>query len=591
MAAAATSAWLRALELTSSIVHQPTRILSAVIADMASACPEAPALLSDEECFTFGALAGRANRYARWALANGLAKGSVICLFMPNRPEYMAVWLGVASVGGVVALVNTSLRGALLARCIDAVAPAHIIVAGELAEQFASARPLLAGKPQLWMHGLDGDAHPDLAREIGTFSAEPPALDASASPTISDPALLIYTSGTQGLPKAAYISHARLMTWSFWFAGMMDVQRSDRMYNCLPMYHSIGGVVAAGAMLVKGASVAIARNFSAHRFWHDVASWDCSLFQYIGELCRFIVRSPPDPRERSHRLRLCCGNGLREDVWHELKRRFGIPHILEFYAATEGVISLFNCEEKPGSIGRLPPFLNHRSPIALVRCESENGDLVRDQDGRCIRCLPNQVGEVIGKILDARSGIGPRFEGYSNAARSEEKLARNVFEPGDVWFRSGDLMRRDESGFFYFVDRLGENFRWKGENVSTLEVAQTITGFPDILDASVYGVPVPGVEGRAGMAALVVKDGFDLARFHAHLLSELPDYACPLFLRVRQAIEITPSFKHIKTELLREGYDPRIVADPLFFRDLSRAAYVPLDDDLHNAIKARRLRI
>jgi fatty-acyl-CoA synthase len=303
------------------------------------------------------------------------------------------------------------------------------------------------------------------------------------------------------------------------------------------------------------------------------------------------VRSPPHARERSHRLRLCCGTGLREGVWHEFKHRFVIPHILEFYAATEGVVSLFNCEEKPGAIGRLPPFLHHRSPIALVRCNNESGELLRDREGHCIPCMPNEPGEAIGKILQARSGSGTRFEGYSEVANSESKLARHVFEPRDVWFRTGDLMRRDENGFFYFVDRLGDSFRWKGENVSTLEVAQTMTGFPEILDANVYGVAVPGAEGRAGMAALVVKEGFDLARFHQHLRAHLPDYACPLFLRIRNTIELTSSFKQIKTALAREGYDPGLISEPLYFRDARRAGYVRLDQDLYDAIQAQQLRI
>jgi len=357
------------------------------------------------------------------------------------------------------------------------------------------------------------------------------------------------------------------------------------------MYHSIGGGGAPGAMLVKGASVVIAKEFSAQRFWDDVVSWDCTLFQYIGELCRYLVCSPPHARERSHRLRLCCGNGLRKDVWNEFKRRFGIPHILEFYAATEGVVSLFNCEEKPGAIGRNPAFLEHRSPIALVRCDGESAELARNQEGHCIRCLPNEPGEAIGKIFDARSGTGTRFEGYGDASSSEYKLACNVFEPGDRWFRTGDLMRRDENGFFYFVDRLGDTFRWKGENVSTLEVAQTITGFPDILDANVYGVAVPGTEGRAGMAALMVREPFDLGRFHSHLVNHLPDYACPVFLRIKRAIDVTPSFKHTKTELVREGYNPSMVTDPLYFKDPVSSAYVRLDKDIYDAIQASQARI
>ena len=286
-----------------------------------------------------------------------------------------------------------------------------------------------------------------------------------------DRALYIYTSGTTGLPKAANVSHFRLMQWSHWFAGMMDTRPNDRMYNCLPMYHSIGGVVAIGAPLVNGGSVVIRERFSASHFWDDVVEWNCTLFQYIGELCRYLVNSPPHPREAEHRLRLCCGNGLRPDVWEEFKRRFRIPQILEFYAATEGNFSLYNCEGKPGAIGRIPSFLAHRFPMALVKFDIETGEPIRNEEGFCIRCSANEVGEAIGKILDGGSSPGSRFEGYTDKEASDRKILRNVFMNGDAWFRTGDLMRRDENGYFYFVDRVGDTFRWKGENVSTTEVA------------------------------------------------------------------------------------------------------------------------
>jgi fatty-acyl-CoA synthase len=420
---AAARRWLRALELTRDISHQRTRILPLLLAEIARSRPEMPALLSHAECFTFKDLAQRANKYARWALAQGAAKGDVICLLMPNRPEYMAAWLGISSIGGIVALLNANLVGASLARCIDMAQPKHIIVTDELASQFESARPLCAQEPRVWIHS--GHSSSDLALLIGRLSGEALASAQQRSPTIADPALLIYTSGTAGFPKAAYVSHERLMRWSLWFAGMMDVQPSDRLYDCLPMYHSVGGVVAPGAMLVRGASAVIAEKFSVQHFWDDIASWNCSLFQYIGELCRYLVHSPPHARERSHRLRLCCGNGLREDVWREFKRRYGIPQILEFYAATEGVLSLFNCEEKPGAIGRIPPFLHRRSNIALVQCEVETGELTRSPEGRCLPASSNEPGEAIVKV-DTRPGSGARFEGYTDEASAQSKLARCV---------------------------------------------------------------------------------------------------------------------------------------------------------------------
>jgi len=378
------------------------------------------------------------------------------------------------------------------------------------------------------------------------------------------------------------------MQWSHWFAGMMDTRPSDRLYNCLPMYHSIGGVAATGALLVNGGSVVLRPRFSARRFWDDVAEWDCTLFQYIGELCRYLLNTPPHPREAEHRIRLCCGNGLRADVWNEFTRRFRIPEILEFYAATESNVSLYNCEGKPGAIGRIPSFLAHRFPIALVKFEIETGEPVRNDEGFCIRCSTNEVGEAIGKIVDDGSSPGSRFEGYIDAEASDKKVLRNVFANGDAWFRTGDLMRRDEQGYFYFIDRTGDTFRWKGENVSTTEVAETISACPGVIEAVVYGVTIPGTEGRAGMAAVVVSERFDLVAFRRHLAERLPEYARPVFLRIRGEIETTATCRPKKQALSREGYDPAVIRDALYFHDHAREAFVTLDTALYERIQAHQ---
>ena len=585
-------AWLRALEMTKPIGEQPKRLLPDLIDAVAQTFPDATALISERECMTFRELVERSNRYARWALAQGLAPGEVVGLLMPNRPEYMAIWLGVTRVGGVVALLNTNLVGPSLAHCINIVAPAHIIVAEELFEAFASARAHLASSGEIWSHGGgDVNAFRNIAHDVGRRTGEPLTPDERRPLTIADRALYIFTSGTTGLPKAAKVSHQRLLTWSCWFAGMMDTQPSDRMYNCLPMYHSIGGVVATGAVLINGGSVVIREKFSARQFWDDITRFDCTLFQYIGELCRYLVRGEPHARERSHRLRLCCGNGLRADVWDEFKSRFQIPRILEFYAATEGNVTMFNVEGKPGAIGRTPSFLAHRSPTALVTFDVERGEPLRNPQGHCIRCQPGEVGEAIGKILKAGANLGGHFEGYTSQADSEKKVLRDVFETGDAWFRTGDLMRKDDNGYFHFVDRIGDTFRWKGENVSTSEVAEVFTAFPGISEATVYGVAVPRAEGRAGMVTIVSECEPDLAALHDHLTAQLPGYACPLFLRLRREIEITSTFKHRKNDLVHAGYNPSIVSDPIFFRDPRRRTFVRLDEALHARIKSGEVRL
>ncbi len=415
--------------------------------------------------------------------------------------------------------------------------------------------------------------------------------------TIADRALTIYTSGTTGLPKAANVSHRRLMQWSFWFAGLMNTGPHDRMYDCLPMYHSIGGVVATGSLLVRGGSVVIREKFSAREFWDDIVEWDCTLFQYIGELCRYLVNAPEHPRQRKHRLRLCAGNGLRADIWEELQARFEIPRILEFYAATEGNVSLYNVEGKVGAIGRVPSFLAHRFPLALVKFDAATRAPARDENGRCIRCAIDESGEAIGRIRNGAvqdggaAGAGGEFEGYTGAKDTEQKILRDVFEPGDAWYRTGDLMRMDAAGFFYFVDRIGDTFRWKGENVATSEVAAALTAFPGVSEASVYGVGVPGTEGAAGMAALVTAGALDFAGLRQHLARRLPPYARPLFLRLNDRIEVTATFKHKKSELAREGFDLAMTRDAIYFDDPARQAYVPLDAARYARIMAGKARL
>lgn len=584
-------AWVRALELTTPIASHPHRIFSTVIEELADRFGEAPALLSDRDRLTYRTLVERSNRYARWALAQGLAKGDAVGLFMPNRPDYMAIWLGITRVGGVVALLNTNLTGPALAHCINIVAPKHIIVATELIDPLLTALPHLTGAATMWVDGTGHDGFSRIDRDIEGRAGEALSLAERRPLTIEDQALYIYTSGTTGLPKAANVNHYRLMQWSHWFAGMMDTRESDRMYNCLPMYHSVGGVLASGAVLVGGGSVVIREKFSARQFWNEIIHWDCTLFQYIGELCRYLLHTEPHPHETEHRIRMCCGNGLRPDVWPDFKRRFRIPRILEFYAATEGNVSMFNVEGEPGAIGRIPSFLAHRFAAMLVKVDIGREEPVRNEQGRCIRCAPNEVGEAIGRIPTDPSSVGGRFEGYTSQEASEKKILRDVFEPGDAWFRTGDLMRKDERGFFYFVDRVGDTFRWKGENVSTTEVAETIAACPGIVDAVVYGVTIPRTEGRAGMAALVIDDALDLVALRTHLVNRLPAYARPLFLRIRSEIEVTTTFKHVRSDFVRQGYDPAAIPDVIYFDDPERHAFVRLDKALYDRIQTGRLRL
>jgi fatty-acyl-CoA synthase len=585
----AREAWIRALERTAAIEADPYLTLPVLIERQARSFRESAALASREGSLSYAELAARSNQYAHWGLSRGLRAGQVAVLFMPNCAEYVAIWLGLTRIGVTVALINTHLIGRALAHAITVAGPRVVLTGAELGPRLAGIS--LAADCEVWVYGDVVQDFRPLGPVLDAFPGEAPAAAAYTAPTLDSTALYIYTSGTTGLPKAAHVSHYRLMRWSQWFAGLMDTRPEDRMYDCLPLYHSVGGVVAVGALLVSGGSVVIRPRFSASDFWRDVKDERCTLFQYIGELCRYLVNAPAQAVETEHSLRLACGNGLRAEVWEAFKTRFRIPRILEYYASTEGTFSLYNCEGKPGSIGRIPSFLTHRLPVALLRVAPDTSEPVRGADGLCEPCDANEAGEAVGLIPAEDGARGGRFEGYADTSASERKVLRNVFKEGDAWYRTGDLMRRDAAGFYYFVDRLGETFRWKGENVSTAEVMGALTAAPHVLDGVVFGVAVPGTEGRAGMAALVVDDHFDLGVFRAHIAAQLPAYARPVFVRLVHALDLTGTFKPRKVELVREGYDPTQVSDPLYVVDARSGAYVLLDRERHAAIAAGRLRL
>jgi fatty-acyl-CoA synthase len=581
-------AWVRSLEKVAPIAQNPDRTLPILIDSLADRFEAAPALLSRNQNLTYRALAERSRRYTAWALKQGVSAGDIVCLLMPNSPEYVAIWLGISRIGAIASLLNTHLTGDSLAYAVKVVKPKHVIVGAALFDTYNAITAKLSPEIRTWVHGESDPRFARIDHEIEVYSPTDLSGLSFKPPTIEDCALYIYTSGTTGLPKAVNVSHFRLMLWSNWFAGMMDTRPDDRIYNCLPMYHSVGGVVAIGSALVSGGSVVVREGFSASRFWDDVVESKCTIFQYIGELCRYLVNTPPNPRETQHQLRLACGNGLSGAVWEKFQKRFHIPQILEFYAATEGNVSLFNTEGRVGSVGRIPSFMPQRLMIALIKIDDATNEPIRNSDGFCIRCSNDEVGEAIGQIQ--RDGI-TRFEGYTDKAASEKKILRNVFVSGDAWFRTGDLMRRDDQGFFYFVDRAGDTFRWKGENVSTTEIAGTASAFPGVIDAMVYGVTIPGTEGRAGMITVVIRPDFDLTAFRQFLVERVPEYARPIFLRISSEIETTGTFKLKKQNLERESYDPSATTDPIYFDDPILQKFVRVDPKLFGRISSGEIRL
>ncbi|WP_020653344.1 long-chain-acyl-CoA synthetase [Massilia niastensis] len=535
-----------------------------------------------EQRFTYAELDARANQFAHAALARGIGPGDVCAIAIENRPAFYFAWFGLLKIGAVVAFLNTNVNGRALVHAITSTGASAVIVGEECQANF-SATPEL---PAVTQHLLPDPEKPlqaglrdsldwSFARQLDAAprTAPPPGLRAGI--TAEQPAVLVFTSGTTGLPKAAVYSHLRWLMSGDVMQVTIDARADDVFYCCLPLYHGAASLAVTSTALKAGAAIALRRKFSVRAFWHDIRQYRVTVWQYIGEVCRYLANQPPDPADRDHRLRCIMGAGFNTDAWNRWVARFGPMDIYEGWGGTESNTNLINVDNYPGSVGRVPYW--EKTNFRLLRYDIENDRLVRGEDGFCILCEPGEIGEGSGLIVTDPDIGGGRFEGYTSAEATEKKILRNVFRSGDAYWSSGDLLRYDADGYFYFVDRIGDTFRWKSENVSTQEVAETLAELPGAELINIYGVTVPGHEGRAGMAAIVMQPGaqFDPAAFYALTEARLPRYAAPLFARIAPAPELTSTYKLRKVDLQAQGYDPRAFDDPLFVRDEQGRTYRP----------------
>ncbi len=547
------------------------------------------AIAFEGKSVTYAQLDAMANRYANWAKGRGIKRGDTVALFMPNRIEYLAVWYGLSKVGMSTALINNQLTGPALVHSLNICGAAHVIVDAETAPIFETVRGQLARTMTDWVVGGGAArADRDLDQTLkGVSALRPERATARAGMTAKDTVLYIFTSGTTGMPKAAKVTHMRAQLYMRGFAAATEATPEDRIYISLPLYHATGGLCAVGAALLTGASIVLKRKFSATQFWDDVIGERCTMFVYIGELCRYLVNQAERPDERMHKLRLAFGNGLRPDVWERMVARFRIPRVLEFYGATEGNVSILNFDGKLGAVGRIPKYVAKRFNVRLVKFDVETEQPVRGPNGLCVQTRPGEVGEALGKIgQEARMA----YAGYADKAATSSKVLTDVFEKGDAWFRTGDLLKQDDEGYFYFVDRIGDTFRWKGENVATTEVAGRLAEAPGVLEANVYGVHVPEADGRAGMAALVVDESFDPVAFSAFVEENLAPYAQPVFLRLQPQIDTTGTFKHRKADLVAAGFDPASTKAKLYVKQPAKG-YVKLTPGVFKKIEAGEIRL
>lgn len=548
----------------------------------ARAFPDRPFLIDGEQRFTYAAVEAQANRMAHVFYAKGLRPGDVCAIAMENRPQFFYSWFGLVKLGVVVAFINTQVSGKPLVHALQSTAAKAVVVGEECLANLLGT----AGLPDvpLWLvqdalNPFDGELPAfvdiDFDQQVAAAPATVFARDVRAAISAETTTLLIFTSGTTGLPKAARYSHMRWLSSGDVMEVTLGATCDDVFYCCLPLYHGAAATSVTSTALRAGASIVLRRKFSVREFWPDVRRNRITVFQYIGEICRYLLNQPVVAGERQHSLRHMLGAGLTPESWQRWLERFGPIQVFEGWGATEANANLINVDNYVGSCGRVPDW--SRTNLRLVRYDVESDSHPRDENGLYQLCLPGEIGEAMGFIVDHPQIGGGRFEGYTSAAASESKIRRNVFQSGDAYWSSGDLLRYDDDGYFYFVDRIGDTFRWKSENVSTLEVADTLSDMPGLELINVYGVLVPEHEGRAGMAAILMQPGhvFEPQAFYELTHARLPRYAAPMFVRVTQAADLTSTFKLRKVDLQRQGYGPQFFSDPLFVRDESTRTYQP----------------
>ena len=542
---------------------------------------DTPFIIFEEEKLTFAQANARANRVAHAALEAGFKRGDVLALMMLNRPDFVIIWLGLSKIGVVTALINTSATGHVLAHALKQVNAQAIIVDAELAAAVADL-PQEQRPPLVWVQTEEGRQPYELPGAEDFNAAMARASDANpdralrAGITMADPLYLIFTSGTTGLPKAARMSHMRFMNSGEMMSGLMEIEEGDVFYCVLPLYHGAGGMVVPSVALASGIPFVLRRKFSTSGFWPDVRRHKITAFYYIGEICRYLLNAPEKPDDADNTLRVMAGAGLRTEPWKRFTKRFGVSGVFEGLGSTEANYGITNVDNKPGSVGRVP-YPQHTN-MRFIRYDVENGEHIRDEQGRVVEAKVGEVAEIVAEVLEG-TGVAGYFEGYTSVEATEQKLMRNVFREGDVWFRSGDLIRFDEDDYFYFVDRIGNTFRWKSENVSTDEVEAVLGGFTGPEVVNVYGVKVPDTEGRAGMVALTYADpsAFDAEAFYRYASERLASYAVPVFVRLSGTADMTTTFKLRKVDLQRAGYAPELCGDdPLFIADPAAGRYVPL---------------
>ncbi|XP_077327399.1 long-chain fatty acid transport protein 2 [Lithobates pipiens] len=554
--------------------------------------PDKPFILYQDEVYTYSEIDKLSNQTARALRKHaGVKSGDCVALFMSNAPSYIWIWLGVAKLGCSIACLNNNIRAKSFLHCYRCSGAKVILVEPELKDAIDEVMPELQ-KDNAKVFYI---SETPVCEGTETFLDKVKAASCESVPkslrsfiTGKSLAMYIYTSGTTGLPKAAIITHSRVLMATGFFE-ICHIRPRDIVYITLPLYHSSAMLIGVHGCISKGCTLVLRKKFSASQFWDDCRKYNVTVIQYIGEVLRYLCNVPKTDDDASHNVRMALGNGLRTDVWSEFLRRFGDIHMYEFYAATEGNILFINYTNTVGAVGRENFLLKKALPFEFIKYDIEKDEPVRDAKSRCVKAKRGQPGLLVSKI----TSLSP-FGGYAgDKSHTEKKILKDVFRKGDVYFNTGDILMVDQQKFIYFHDRVGDTFRWKGENVATTEVADILSLMTFIEEVNVYGVPVPNHEGRIGMATLKLRkyESFDGRKLYAHVRDFLPNYARPRFIRVQDELEITGTFKQRKVEVVKQGFDPSTITDPLYFLDEREKKYVPMTQNIYTDIKNKKIKL
>ncbi|XP_015665651.1 very long-chain acyl-CoA synthetase [Protobothrops mucrosquamatus] len=572
--------------------HKPPFTLLDCFLDKVLKHPEKPFILFEDEIYSYRDIDRRSNQMAR-VLKDyvRLKEGETLAVFLKNIPAYIWIWMGLEKIGCTMACINYNIRLKSLLHVLRTCNAKVLLTTPDLKNSIEDVLPVLKDEGVQVFYLSDNspsDGVEALLGQVKLTSEEPVPASYRAHITAKSTSVYIFTSGTTGLPKAAIINQMKLLMISNIFT-LCDVNAKDIIYIPLPLYHSAGLLIGIGGCLEVGATCVLGPKFSVSNFWNDCRRYQVSVIQYVGETMRYLCNAPKKDNDRDHRVKLAIGNGMKREVWKEFLCRFGCLKVYEFYGATEGNLGFINYTGKVGAVGRINFLYKKLTKFEIIQYDVDQNEVVRNEKGYCVPVAPGETGLLVAKITKRTP-----FYGYAgDPEKTKKKLLHDVLEKGDSYFNSGDLLMQDHDGFIYFQDRVGDTFRWKGENVATTEVETILAMLEFTQEVNVYGVPVPGHEGKIGMAAIRLKEGgsFDGKQLYEHTKNYLPNYAIPHFIRIQEALEITGTFKQRKNQLVKEEFDPITITEPLFFLDNSEKSFVPLTLQIYHSITEKKRKL